>query len=119
MPSSLTPEILYNLHYNQRPVRGNWVILKAGIHNFKSTIRIPSNITLCGEGVNTILFLDPASGMREAMINAEDNLHDITIRDLVIECATKTDPGTDPNSSRSYGEVTTAEEFYSDLMESV
>ncbi len=81
---------------------GRWVFLKTGLHNFKSTLKIPANVTICGEGINTILFLDPASGMREAMINAEDNLHDVTIRDLVIECATKTDPGTDPNSSRSY-----------------
>jgi len=81
---------------------GRWVVLKAGIHTLKSTLKIPANVTICGEGINTILFLDPVSGMREAMINAEDNLRDVTLRDLVIECATKTDPGTDPNSSRSY-----------------
>jgi parallel beta-helix repeat protein len=81
---------------------GRWVLLKAGIHLFKSTLRIPGGITLCGEGINTTLFLDPASGMREAMVNADEDLHDITIRDLVIEAATKTDPGTDPNSNRSY-----------------
>jgi parallel beta-helix repeat protein len=81
---------------------GRWVVLKKGIHTFKSTLKIPSGITLCGEGINTILFLDPVSGMRESLINAEDDLHDVTIRDLVIECAVKTDPGTDPNSSRSY-----------------
>jgi parallel beta-helix repeat protein len=81
---------------------GKWIILKAGTHTFKSTLKIPGNITICGEGINTVLFLDPASGMRETMINAEDDLHDVTIRDLVIECAAKTDPGTDPNSNRSY-----------------
>jgi parallel beta-helix repeat protein len=55
-----------------------------------------------GEGSSTILFLDPASGEREAMINADPNIHDATIRDLVIEGGNKTDPGTDPNSNRSF-----------------
>jgi len=81
--------------------RGKWVVLRAGIHTFPSTLKIASGITLMGEGAATILFLDPASGEREAMINADIDLHDITIRDLVIEGGNKTDPGTDPNSSRS------------------
>ena len=78
-----------------------WVVAKAGIHKLPSTLKIPSNITLTGEGASTILFLDPGSGAREAIINASPELHDVTIRDLVIESSNKTDPGTDPNSSRS------------------
>jgi len=78
-----------------------WVVAKAGIHTLPSTLKIPSNITLTGEGASTILFLDPSSGARETMINASPELHDVTIRDLVIEASNKTDPGTDPNSSRS------------------
>jgi parallel beta-helix repeat protein len=81
---------------------GRWVIAKAGIHILSATLKIPSGVTLSGEGLKTILFLDPASGNRETVINAEDNLHDVTIRDLVIECALKTEPPSDPNSSRSY-----------------
>src|SRR5205085_4829445 len=50
----------------------------------------------------TIIFLDPASGERDALIASNENLHDVTIRDLVIEGSVKTDPGTDPNSSRSF-----------------
>jgi len=81
---------------------GGWVIAKAGIHALPSTLTIPNNITLSGEGLKTILFLDPASGNRETMINASNDLHDITIRDLVIECALKTELPSDPNSVRSY-----------------
>jgi len=83
-------------------VKKSWVLVKNGIHSFPHTLKIPSGVTLCGEGEGTILFLDPASGEREAMINADNDLHDITIRDLVIEGSNKTDPGTDPNSRRSY-----------------
>jgi len=78
-----------------------WVVAKAGIHTLPTTLKIPSGITLTGEGASTILFLDPASGERETMINAKPDLHDVTIRDLVIEASNKLDPGTDPNSSRS------------------
>ncbi|HEY4290922.1 MAG TPA: right-handed parallel beta-helix repeat-containing protein [Puia sp.] len=78
-----------------------WVVAKAGVHKLPSTLKIPSGVTLTGEGAATILFLDPASGERETMINASPDLHDVTIRDLVIEASNKTEPGTDPNSSRS------------------
>jgi parallel beta-helix repeat protein len=81
---------------------GKTVFLKAGIHTFPATLKIPSNIILAGEGIRTVLFLDPASGNREAMVNASYDMHDVTIRDLLIEAAPKTDPGTDPNSGRSY-----------------
>lgn len=82
--------------------RSKWVVVKAGIHTLPSTLKIPSGITIMGEGPSTVLFLDPASGEREAMINADINIHDVTIRDLVIEGSNRTDPGTDPNAYRSF-----------------
>ncbi|MBN9381008.1 MAG: right-handed parallel beta-helix repeat-containing protein [Chitinophagaceae bacterium] len=81
---------------------GKWVVLKTGVHTIPATLKIPSGITLMGEGDSTILFLDPASGQRETMVNADTSLHDVTIRDLVIEGGNKTEPATDPNSSRSF-----------------
>jgi parallel beta-helix repeat protein len=62
---------------------------------------MPSEITLSGEGQNTVLFLDPEGG-RDAVVNAESNMHDVTICDLVVEGASNPDPGTDPNSRRSF-----------------
>jgi parallel beta-helix repeat protein len=81
---------------------GGWVVVKSGIHKLPATLKMPSGVTLSGEGLGSILFLDPASDNRDAIVNANDNLHDITIRDLVIEGSNKTDPGTDPNGGRSY-----------------
>ncbi|MCW3107617.1 MAG: hypothetical protein JWQ09_2123 [Segetibacter sp.] len=81
---------------------GRWVMLKAGIHTISKTLKMPGGITLSGEGPGSILFLDPASGDRDAIVNADNDMHDITIRDLVIEGSNKTDPGTDPNGNRSY-----------------
>jgi hypothetical protein len=79
-----------------------FIVLKAGVHILPHTLRVPSNITLMGEGLSTILFLDPASGEREAIINATPDLHDVVIGHLVIECSNRTDPGTDPNAYRSF-----------------
>ena len=79
-----------------------WVLAKAGVHKFAETLKIPSGVTLTGEGIATILFLDPASSSRDAIVNTDNDLHDITIRDLVIECGTRTEPHSDPNSTRSY-----------------
>ena len=81
---------------------GRWVILKTGIHTLPSSLKIPSGITLAGEGIGTIVFLDPSSGMRDAMVNASNDMQDVTIQDLVIEGALKTQTGDDPNSNRSF-----------------
>jgi parallel beta-helix repeat protein len=82
--------------------KNRWVIATAGLHNLPVSLKIPSGVTLSGEGLTTILLLDPASGMRDAIVNAADDLHDVTICDLVVEGATDPDPGSDPNSRRSY-----------------
>jgi parallel beta-helix repeat protein len=79
-----------------------WVIAIAGLHKLPETLKIPSGVTLSGEGLATVLFLDPASGVRDAIVNAKDDLHDVTICDLVVEGANDPDPGSDPNSRRSY-----------------
>ncbi len=79
-----------------------WVIATAGLHKLPGTLKIPSDVTLSGEGLGTVLMLDPASGLRDAIVNASDDLHDITICDLVLEGAPDPDPGSDPNSKRSY-----------------
>ena len=80
---------------------GKWVIAKRGIHKLNGTLRMPNNVTLTGEGIGSVLFLDPESGVRDAVVNADPKMHDVTIRDLVIEGNTRTDPGPDPNSTRS------------------
>ncbi len=84
-----------------------WVVLKTGVHKLKETLRIPSNVTIIGEGINTKLFLDPVSGIRDAMVNGTDDMHDVTIRDLVIEVSDRLEVPSDPNSHRSRGGDTT------------
>jgi hypothetical protein len=81
---------------------GKWVVATGGLHTLPTTLKIPSGVTLAGEGVGTILFLDPASGVRDALVNASENMHDVTLRDFVLEGAIGSQPGTDPNSSRSF-----------------
>ncbi|RYZ45785.1 MAG: hypothetical protein EOP49_24515, partial [Sphingobacteriales bacterium] len=82
---------------------GRWVVLKEGVHKIPATLMLPSGTTLAGEGIGTILFLDPeVAGMRDAIANATNDMHDITIRDLKIEGSTRTELPSDPNSARSY-----------------
>lgn len=81
---------------------GKWVVLDTGIHVLPATLKIPSGVILAGKGISTVLFLDPASGSRETIINADSTMHDVVIRDLVIEAGSRTDPGTDPNTYRSF-----------------
>ena len=78
-----------------------WVVLKAGIHQIPGKLEIPSGVTLSGEGLQTIVFLNPEGG-RDAIVNKTSNMSDITICDLVVECASNPDPGSDPNSRRSF-----------------
>jgi parallel beta-helix repeat protein len=79
-----------------------WVVATAGVHKLPTTLKIPSGVTLAGEGLATVLFLDPTVGVRDAIVNATNDMHDITICDLVVEGANDPDPGSDPNSRRSY-----------------
>lgn len=78
-----------------------WVMIKSGIHTLPATLKIPSGITICGEGVSSVLFLDPQGG-RDAMHNAADDMSDVTIMNLAVECSNKTEVPSDPNSARSY-----------------
>ena len=82
--------------------QNGWVLAATGLHKLPTTLKISSGVTLSGEGLSTVLFLDPASGVRDAMVNKTDDMHDVTICDLVVEGANDPDPGSDPNSRRSY-----------------
>jgi hypothetical protein len=79
-----------------------WVVARKGIHTLTATLKIPSGVTLCGEGTETVLFADPATGIRDAVINATADLHDVTIRDLVLEGSLTTAQVKDPNGNRSF-----------------
>jgi parallel beta-helix repeat protein len=81
---------------------GRWVVAMRGLHTLPTTLRMPSAVTLAGQGIGTRLFLDPASGVRDAVVNASEDMHNITIRDLVIEGSARPDVHSDPNSARSY-----------------
>jgi len=87
---------------DEAAAKKGWVIATTGLHKLPGTLRIPSGVTLSGEGLGTVFMLDPASGLRDAVVNAADDMHDIAICDLVLEGAPDPDPGSDPNSRRSY-----------------
>jgi parallel beta-helix repeat protein len=85
------------------------IVLTSGIHRLKNTLKIPSGITITGEGVSTILCLD-STNVRDIMINGADDLHDITICNLVIDGSENVNSvvsphnknHVDPNMYRSY-----------------
>lgn len=79
-----------------------WVVAKAGLHKLPATLKIPSGVTLSGEGLETILLLDPTLGLRDAIVNANEDMSNVTLCDFVVEGAPDPDMGTDPNSKRSY-----------------
>ncbi len=87
---------------NEAASKNGWVLATKGVHKLPGTLKIPSGVTFSGEGLATILYLDPTAGVRDAIVNASDDMHDITICDLIVEGATDTNIASDPNSSRSY-----------------
>ncbi|HEV7350653.1 right-handed parallel beta-helix repeat-containing protein [Telluribacter sp.] len=98
----VTPEQSLQEALNKAAGTGGWVVAKAGLHTLPATLKIPSGVTLAGEGISTVLFLDPKSGERDAMVNAEPDMHDVIIRDLVVEGSNRPVPPSDPNSNRSF-----------------
>ncbi len=81
---------------------GKWVFVSEGVHSLTAPLKIPSDVVLAGEGLSTIIFLEPSSGAREAIVNASPDIQNVTIRDLVIEGSTSTEVHSDPNSRRSW-----------------
>lgn len=87
---------------NKAAGSNGWVLAEKGVHLLPTSLVIPSGVTLTGEGHETILFLDPKSGKRDALVNDDPRLKDVTIRDLVIEVGPQTEIHSDPNAIRSF-----------------
>lgn len=79
--------------------KGKWVVLAKGIHVVKVPLRIPSGITLAGQGNESVLMLSPkVSGL--TLVNGENDMHDVTVRDLLVEGGLVTGAEFDPNAAR-------------------
>ncbi len=72
------------------------VQLTAGLHTLEKPLSLPSGVTLVGAGRAAILFLDPKQ-QGAAIINAAPDLHDVVLRDFVIEGGVQPQPSRDPN----------------------
>jgi hypothetical protein len=79
--------------------RGGWVVLASGLHRLPAPLRIPTRVTLAGQGFHSVLWLDP-NLTGPAIVSAEMNVSDVTLRDLVIEGATASSLPSDPNADR-------------------
>jgi hypothetical protein len=75
------------------------VVLSKGLHILPDTLRIPSGITLAGQGIETVVMLGPER-RGPALVNADDDLHDVVLRDFVVEGAISSEVPDDPNSDR-------------------
>ena len=78
---------------------GGTLSLKAGLHTLPTTLKLPSRVTIVGTGLDCELFLDPKKAGGEAAIaNADPDLHDVVLRDFVIEGGDTPETSHDPNS---------------------
>lgn len=78
---------------------GGTLSLAAGLYTLPATLRLPSNVTIAGTGLDCELFLDPdAKAFEAAIVNAATDLHDVVLRDLVIEGGQAPQAPRDPNS---------------------
>jgi hypothetical protein len=77
---------------------GGTLSLKVGLHALPATLQVPSGITIVGTGLDCVLFLDPAkAGQEAALINADPDMHDVVLRDFVIEGGETSETSRDPN----------------------
>jgi hypothetical protein len=77
---------------------GGTLSLKAGLHTLPATLKLPSGVTIAGTGLDCELFLDPKAASEAAMTNAGPDLHDVVLRDFVIEGGQGSAASRDPNS---------------------
>jgi hypothetical protein len=78
---------------------GGWVVLGKGLHTLSAALRLPSGVTLAGEGTGTVLWMN-TNTTGPALLNRDDDLHDVTLRDFVLEGAMTSVLPRDPNSAR-------------------
>lgn len=79
--------------------KGGWVVLGKGIHPLSAALRIPSGVTLAGEGVGTVLWMN-GRVTGPAIVNDDEALREVTLRDFVLEAASTSGLPSDPNSAR-------------------
>lgn len=77
---------------------GGTLSLAAGLHTLPATLRLSSGVTIAGTGLDCELFLDPKAGSEAAIVNAEPDMHDVVLQDLVIEGGQEPAASRDPNS---------------------
>jgi hypothetical protein len=79
---------------------GGTLSLKAGLHTLPATLMLPSGATIVGTGIDCELFLDPTkTGHEAAIANAEPDMHDVVLRDFVIEGGQTPEASHDPNTN--------------------
>ena len=77
---------------------GGTLSLESGLHTLLATLKLPSGVTIAGTGLDCRLFLDPKEGYEAAVTNAEPDMHDVVLRDFVIEGGEEAVVSRDPNS---------------------
>jgi parallel beta-helix repeat protein len=93
---------------NASLTKGKWVVLAKGVHVVNVPLRLPSGITLSGQGNESIIMLAPkASGV--TITNADNTMHDVTIADLQVEGSLIPGSEFDPNSTRMGRALITAQ----------
>ena len=78
---------------------GKAIILAKGVHTLEAPLKIYSSTNISGYGKESILFLSPKV-RTETIVNGEDNISNVTIRDILIEGASSTIENEDPNHDR-------------------
>jgi len=79
--------------------QGGWVVLARGQHTLPAPLQLPSGVTLAGYGVESVLWLE-GKLTGPTIVNAEDGLEDVILRDFVIEGAANFKLPSDPNTDR-------------------
>lgn len=75
------------------------ILLQPGVHEIKRALRIPSGVTICGYGLQSVLHLD-SEETDFCMIQREPELRDVVLKNFVIEGALDTRWPDDPNQVR-------------------
>jgi parallel beta-helix repeat protein len=87
---------------NKLEAGGGTLGLVAGRHTLPASLKVPSGVTIAGTGIDCELFLDPSEpGSEAAIVNAGPDMHDVVLRDFVIEGGDAPQPTRDPNSDIS------------------